>query len=308
MTRKADNLAVLAGHGIAVPRGFLLDGSHFTEALAAVGTQIGDALRDGEPLMEAFAESARPTARTKRAIDVGLAALDGAHRFAVRSSGTVVARGVRVDEDGTETSLAGQFESYLAVPAERVSEAVTRCWASLYNPRSVASFAADADYIEKSTMSVVIQEMIPAAASAVMMTMDPLGDGTTGGIEMTVGPCEAIVSGVASPDEVIFRRFDREIVSFAIGRKEHQVVYSDFDDGPSNSRLVPVDQDIRDELSVDRPVLDALIALCQRIELIFDRPQDIECVTTTAGDIVVTQTRAVTRLPASWHGAAAGTP
>lgn len=52
-------------------------------------------------------------------------------RFAVRSSA--------LGEDGHECSAAGQLESYLDQPAEQVSTALLRCWASNFR-REVLSY------------------------------------------------------------------------------------------------------------------------------------------------------------------------
>jgi pyruvate,water dikinase len=193
--------------------------------------------------------------------------------------------------------MAGQFESYLQVPRDMVLDAVRLCWASLFNRRSLESFGANADYIHESAMSVVVQEMVPAIASAVMMTVDPLGVGDVGGIELMVGPCEAIVSGIASPDEVMFSRSGGDVLRTAIGRKELKIEYEVFRNLVGNGRQVPVTQEERNVFSVSPEIVASLIRIGHRIECIFGTPQDVEIVITPSSQIMVTQARAITCVP-----------
>lgn len=297
MTRKFCNLDIVLTHGIAVPRGFLLDGSHYREAVAPHHNRILAALPEATAVEEVFQSLEMPR-RCRAVIEEGIRELPHSDRFAVRSSGAVASKVVRVHEDSDLTSLAGQFDSYLNVPAEMIEEAVRRCWASLFNHRSIASFSIDASYLECSSMAVVVQEMIPAAASAVMMTVDPLGNGDTGAMELAIGPCEALVSGIVSPDEVHFRRSDGALIDVSVGDKLLRVEYGEFGARGENSRSIPVPDDVRRHLSVDLTTVGELIRLAQKVEAIFGSPQDIELVVTDDGTVVITQIRPVTRSPA----------
>lgn len=297
MNQKAANLSVLRDHGICVPGGFVLDGTHYRDAVGPSLAEISSALPDHRRIREIFAALTIPE-RTLSRITEQIDLLGHPRLFAVRSSGAVVSHGRTIVEDSANVSLAGQFDSYLAVPESQVPAAVRLCWASLFNERSIASFDADQSYVERSSMSVVIQEMVPAAASAVMMTVDPLGDGSVGGIELALGPCEAIVSGIASPDEILFSRATGEIVHLDIGAKKLMVVYEMFEaDHSTNGRLVAAPDAERLRLSVEAHVVVSLIYLAHRIEAIFGSPQDIEAVITHDNRIVITQARSITRLP-----------
>lgn len=294
MSKKGENLAVLTSHGVPTPQGFMLTNDHYSAAVSRSFDRIEAALGDYVALAKVFTDLEMP-ANTLAYLDGQIGKLTGAERFAVRSSGNVVAGGAAVDEDSAATALAGQFDSFLAVPRELVPVAVRACWASLFNPRSVASFGIDRAYIENSAMSVVVQEMEVAAASAVMMTADPLGDGTTGSIDLTVGPCEALVAGLVSPDEVDFARDTGEVISYDIGRKERRVVYDDFTTG-ENTVLVANSASVSTHPSVSPEILRVIIDIGFEIERIFGAPQDVELVVTYEGEVVITQTRPVTTL------------
>lgn len=296
MSRKGENLVVLAANGVTTPRGFMLGAEHYAVAVAKHLDTIEAAVDDPALILEIF-EAMELSPATVDLLEVELGKLDGVERFAVRSSGNVISRGTAVDEDSAQTALAGQFDSFLQVPRDAVGVAVRRCWASLFNSRSMATFGIDHGYVANSTMSVVIQEMVVADASAVMMTVDPLGDGTTGSIDMTIGPCEALVAGLVSPDEVTFERDSGSVVGTVIGPKERRVVYDDFSTG-DNTHLVANPPTVSARLSLDDDTTRRIIEVGCRIEQIFGCPQDVEIVVTHSGGIVVTQARPVTTLPA----------
>lgn len=297
MSQKARNLEILGAAGVVVPRGFTLSADHYQRALSLAADEISAALPDAEKVAAVFAAMELP-AETATYIDANVAALHDVKRFAVRSSGAIAAGSSQaILEDGPNVSLAGQFESFLNVPADFVSHAVRRCWASLFNPRSIVSFGNHPDYVRSSAMTVVIQEMIPAKASAVMMTADPMGDGRTGAVEFTWGPCGAIVGGFTSPDEAIFDRATGRLISIRLGRKERRLRYGDY--GCSEDNETKVDTSVEDQclMSIESATLMRLITLGDQIERLFGRPQDIEAVVTNDNNIVVTQARPVTMLP-----------
>ena len=296
MSRKASNIAELGRRGITVPHGFQLDQSHYHEAIEPVRQSLFAAARDAAAVLRIFATVELP-ARTNRALREGLEAIPSRSNLAVRSSGDVVVGGRAIAEDGGELSLAGQFESFLNVPRGQLADAVRLCWASLFNERSMKLFGIDENYINSSAMTVLVQEMMPAAASAVVMTVDPLGDGTVGGIELAVGPCEAIVGGAVTPDEVTFHRANGFIVGRHIGAKEFAIEYRPFARGAENACRRPLPQSIREQLAVNDRVLNEIISIARDIESIFGVPQDIEIVVDAGGKITVVQSRSITRLP-----------
>lgn len=299
MSRKASNLVELARHGIRVPRGFHLGPEHYRAAIAPVRAELIAASLSADSARQLFKGLGLPAA-TAGALQQGLAQFPPSSRFAVRSSGNIVARGQPIAEDGGETSLAGQFESFLNVPREGVGDALRQCWASLFNKRSIDAFGVDAGYVDNSTMTVLVQEMVVAAASAVVMTVDPLADGRVGGIELTVGPCEAIVAGRVNPDEVTFSRADGSMVNRRIGNKQYVVEYDTFARGSENTHLRLLASDRRERMAVADHVLHTIIAVACQVERIFGVPQDIELVVDDAEQITVVQARPITRLPAQF--------
>ncbi|NTV13982.1 MAG: hypothetical protein HGA96_08665 [Desulfobulbaceae bacterium] len=117
--------------------------------------------------------------------------------FAVRSSG--------VGEDG-ERSFAGQFHSFLNVPAGEVAAAVVKVMASRFSARLLAYLELGAR-AEEVPMAVVIQPMLAARAAGVLYTRDPATPGAEVMVVATVaGPGEELVSGRQSGDRLTLSR------------------------------------------------------------------------------------------------------
>lgn len=87
-------------------------------------------------------------------------------RIAVRSSATA--------EDLEDASFAGQQETYLNVRGEEeLTEAVKRCYASLWGDRAV-SYRREKGYEDENVaLAVVIQKMVESETAGVVFTINP---------------------------------------------------------------------------------------------------------------------------------------
>jgi rifampicin phosphotransferase len=87
--------------------------------------------------------------------------------LAVRSSATA--------EDLPQASFAGQQETYLNVQAEEaLLAAIQRCWASLWTMRGLDYRSHRGIAPDAVSLAVVIQEMVPASASGVLFSVNPV--------------------------------------------------------------------------------------------------------------------------------------
>lgn len=218
--------------------------------------------------------------------------------FAVRSSAHPVVNGQQIAEDSEETSLAGQYSTFLRVPAVRVPEALTRCCASLYNPRSIEIFKprSDTTYVG-STMTVLVQEMIEATASGVMMTVDPLAiaEGIELiGLEASYGPCEAIVSGKTQGDLFMVSRDSLEVVESELGSKRWRSDLPIYGEPTEDRCTVPETE--RAVFALSHEEARQVAALGLKIERLFGMPQDVEFVLDYNREVVITQARPITTL------------
>lgn len=185
--------------------------------------------------------------------------LDGP--VAVRSSATA--------EDLPDASFAGQQDTFLNVRGtQEVLAAVVECWSSLWTERAIAYRANHGLDQSALSLAVVVQEMVPAEASGVLFTADPLsGRRDRVVIDAVGGLGEQLVSGQVTPDH--------------------------FEVDSAGSVTHPVASAGRSPLTTGQ--VRELAVLGRRIEAAMGAPQDIEW--TRVGDrLQVVQSRAITSL------------
>jgi len=271
--RKAANLGELTKvAGVVVPAGLCVT-THAFAALVAGTPEISAAMDqlDVTPLGEgdrtavlstkirSLIEQAAVPDALVASISALLAESGGAAAWAVRSSATA--------EDLPNASFAGQHESYLGLCGfEAVIDAIRRCWASLFTERAVTYRQRNGISHGGTKMAVIVQRMVPADASGVMFTADPMsGDRTVVAIEACAGIGEALVSGAVVPHG--FKLREGEIIEAKEG--DHPILS---------------DEQVRD-----------LAAIGRCIGAHFGYPQDIEwCLLDAAFQIV--QSRPITTL------------
>ncbi len=248
---KADNLARLRRLGLPVP-GWIVIGPE-EEALA--------------PALE------------RRLAAGGMA---GACRFAVRSSASA--------EDGGACSFAGQFETLLAVPRERLADAVRDVRASVTAPAVLAYCRERGIDAAALRMNVIVQEMVEADRSGVAFGVDfKTGSRQAVTVSAVLGLGEGLVSERAEADTFV------ELagrISSTIVRKEHAVRYA----ANGGTTCVALSGE-----ACTRPVLTAaqvrdIADVVRRLSAALGRPQDVEWALTAEGELKLLQTRPITTL------------
>lgn len=297
---KVKNLAALARAGVRVPRGFGLPYSVYTDYIAG----LLPTLQRVREQTDDYAEMAKRLHEVVVSASFGgspevLAALEkhmaGAAYFAVRSSGAPVIAGHEAAEDSAGLSLAGQYESFLLVPADNVPQAILWCYASLFSERCLRQFKVKEDgrYLW-SRMSVLVQEMCLADLSAVVMTRDPVEGGDSFGMEVTYGACEALVSGEVQGDLYLLSRTTGAVLSAEVGTKTVRIEHEPLVDLKMDNKVrqsLPDEQ--RARYAASQELITEIYNLGMHIEGHFGAPQDIELVV-SGGEIIVTQTRPIT--------------
>ena len=191
---------------------------------------------------------------------------------AVRSSSTL--------EDLPGQSFAGQYESFLNVPADEACfQAVKNCWASLWTDRAVAYRERMGLDHQKASMAVVVQAMVHPQVSGVLFTVDPVGDKEDRlVIEACSGLGEALVQGQVTPDRFLVARRD-----------------------PTAQEIVLADEK-RDKPLLEEEDLKRLVALALRTEEAFETPLDLEW-SMADGKLFLLQARPITTISSerSWE-------
>ncbi len=297
---KVKNTAILRKAGIKVPASIGLKYDMYQEQMAEILPQIKRIIDSGDDygVTAAGISSLILNCDFKFDEDVRAAIKDimpDATYFAVRSSGAPFVKGKKLVEDSSGISLAGQFESYLKVPLDHISEAIMMCYASLFSERILRAFDVknDESYLN-SCMSVLIQEMFPSDLCAVVMTMDPVEDNQIFGIEITYGACEALVSGRVQGDLYLLNRMDGSIIDKQLGSKTHFIEHAPFSGHQEDNVIITVTPDCkRSVFSASHEIISKIYNIGMQIEHIFGTPQDIELVVFN-DDIGVVQTRPIT--------------
>lgn len=193
-----------------------------------------------------------------------------AEHYAALGGGAVAVRSSALDEDGSDASFAGLYETVLNVEGiEALRAAIKQCLASLSSQRANAYRGDDTADMQ---MCVVVQRMVDARAAGVLFTADPVSARRELLlVDVVRGLGEALVSGEVTPDHWVL--------------DEHNKIVR------------------RDNVEPASPVLsDAeILQLAQQARVAatrFGEPLDTEWALDNSGEIFWLQARPITTLPA----------
>lgn len=206
-------------------------------------------------------------------------------RVAVRSSATA--------EDLPEASFAGQQETYLNIKGEEcLINSIKKCFASLWTDRAIAYRKKTGFDKEKVSLAVVVQIMIEGDVSGVLFTVNPTNQNRKEMmINASYGLGEAIVSGIVTPDTVIWNREANKIKNKILGNKEISIVYGK----ASGTIQIDNEEEKRKRFAISEKQIEALTKVAEKIEKHYGYPQDIEWAIKN-NEIYILQARGITTL------------
>jgi pyruvate,water dikinase len=202
---------------------------------------------------------------------------------AVRSSATA--------EDGASASFAGQHLTLLNVHGEpEMLRGILECWASLYGAAALHYRETKDIEDEAPAMAVVVQALVPAEASGVAFTLDPVsGTRDVVMIEGAWGLGEGVVAGIVTPDHLVVRKSDWAVVTHDVSVKERRVLPA-----PGGGTII---EELSGELARAQVLTDEqaaeLARLATQIEEQAGLPQDIEWAMAD-GKLYILQARPIT--------------
>jgi pyruvate,water dikinase len=189
---KAWNLARLARYRFPVPAGVVIPSECYRQWLHASGLEA-----------ELLASTDRPDSLTGLCAKLNEQPLQ--LDLAVLPDGPLAVRSSAPQEDSTEASFAGIHASCLNVSGhEAVTRAVREVWLSLWTPAAIAYRECIGLAHQEASMAVLIMPLIPARASGIAFSHDPLsGCDDRMVIHAVRGLGESLVNGQVNGDEIV---------------------------------------------------------------------------------------------------------
>ena len=174
-------------------------------------------------------------------------------------------------EDSSRTSFAGLHESFVNVRGlESILEHIRLVWASLWSDRALLYRQELGLDVEKSTMAVVVQEMVFGERSGVVFGMNP-AHGEQSAVEAVYGLNQGLVDGTVEPDRWILNRGDGQILSHHPPRREKILVPS-----PQGVRLEILSPELQHSAPLRDVEVQEVYGLVMKAESLFGSPQDVE--------------------------------
>ncbi len=205
--------------------------------------------------------------------------------LAVRSSATA--------EDLPGASFAGQQDTYLNVHGKSaLLDAVQRCWSSLWTARALDYRTRQKIDSSAVSLAVVVQVMVPAEASGIMFTANPIsGARDEIVLDATWGLGEAIVGGLVTPDHIVADKITGAIKQMTIADKTVMTQPT-----ATGTEERPVEESKRRAQVLTVAQVTELAKIGAQIEKYYGEPQDIEwCL--AKGKFYIVQARPITTMP-----------
>ncbi len=289
---KGYSLIRMVEEGLPVPPGAVLTTEFFAPwfdeiKASATWTALADATPDKwATLCNELRELcvALPLTATQRQaledLRKNLAALGDDVLFAVRSSSP--------EEDLAFASFAGGYETRLGVRPTDLDDAVRHCFASSLDERVFVYKKEHGFDVLSPRIAVVVQQQIDSEIAGVGFSLNPLtNDYDEAVIDANWGLGESVVAGLASPDQFIVDKIDRQVVDKKLGAKQVSIWL-----GPDGGTIERHGYRA-EEFTLNNAQLGELTdALC-RIEELYEKPIDIEWAF-AGGQLYILQARPIT--------------
>jgi phosphohistidine swiveling domain-containing protein len=209
---KAAGLAALVRGGFPVPEAIVITTAATRAVLVAAGLAGAFAALARRAAAPPLADEARWLAEVRTRI--GAAPVPPELRAALLAAaapllagGPVAVRSSGAAEDAEDASFAGQYGTVLGVGTpEALVDAVLQCVASAFAPGLLAYLRSRDPARAGLAMAVVVQRQVPARASGVLFTLDPLTGREDVVVESGPGLGDARVAGRAGADRDVVER------------------------------------------------------------------------------------------------------
>lgn len=200
---------------------------------------------------------------------------------------TVSVRSSAIHEDG-EFSFAGQYSTFLNVPADLIAQKYKEVVASLFTPRAIFYYRTKGFSEEEMVMAVGILRMVDALAGGVMYTRDPNDPGKDLLIINAVwGLGMSVVDGSITPDSYVVSREPRAIIERRVAEQNTMVICS----SEGNIKQADIPGSMKNKSCLPTELINILSDHAVALEDHYGRPQDIEWAVDRDNQIYILQTR-----------------
>jgi len=274
--KKAQNLLELAANGFNVPHFSVITNRYFKEIILKeiemYNQEVGnnDEIKDWEAVFSGNTERKIENIiriiknhKIKEEFEKEIEnALNEESYYAVRSSS--------IEEDSSNFSFAGQFETYLYVKKENMLEKIKEVWISSFSNHVMKYRKEGKINNEINVPAVIIQEMVNSEKAGVGFSVNPVNNNYDEVvISGTYGLGTSIVDGDENGDLFIYNKKTKEIKKEIRTKKIRQVL--DFE----NKKIKTEEINIEEEILNDSEVCE-LGENIINIEKYYGKPQDME--------------------------------
>ena len=202
----------------------------------------------------------------------------------------VAVRSSAVGEDSASASFAGLHESYLNVRGpEEMLEHIKLVWASTWSDAAILYRKEIGLDVEKSSMAVVIQELVQGQESGVIFGRSPV-DYSKAVIEAVHGLNQGLVDGTVEPDRWMIDRESGRIVSHTPAQRAKAVMPAS-----RGVKIVNLTVEKRNKPPLTRHKVKELFNLEKKLAKLFGTDQDVEWTYENSG-LRLLQSRPITAI------------
>lgn len=205
---------------------------------------------------------------------------------AVFGNKPVALRSSAPEEDSRTASFAGLHESYIHIAGTAaILDHIKLVWASLWSDAAFLYRQELGLDIEKSSMAVLVQEVVSGRSSGILFTQSPSDAGKIV-IEAVHGLNQALVDGAVEPDRWFMNREGGE-VQFSPARRDRYLVPAS-----QGTEMAALPHSLQDRPPLANKEIQLLFDTGMAIEQLYGSPQDIEW-TISDATLTILQSRPV---------------
>ena len=194
-----------------------------------------------------------------------------------------------IGEDSKENSFAGQMDSFLNVPQEKLIDAIKKVWVSAFSSRALVYRHRKNISVTDVSTAVIVQEMIQSAASGVLFTRDPENRAKQCVVSAGFGLGEGVVQNTVETDTYCIR-WDSDEILKEVPSKEHRVAVNTSKQGTHKE---PVSDELKSKQVLTDLQIRKLAQTGVQLEQGFGAPQDIEWAFDQRGRLFILQARPI---------------